>query len=307
MDGLILLSLLALAMLVCSFIAGSLPLAVTLSEDKLQLVTALGAGLLVGAALAVIIPEGVGAVYSHQIHEHAKEVAPAAKPEAAAAAAEKAEQPAAVHVEPPDHGEWIGAALVLGFVFMLLVDQISQKLSGSTDASSRRNQITATLGLVVHAAADGIALGASATTKHLEMEMIVFFAIMLHKAPTAFGLVTFLLHEGLERTKIRRHLLIFSLSAPVGALVTYLLISQGSSTMLDSTSGLVLLFSGGTFLYVATVHVLPEISHSPHSSNSALPSNLDMSHSGVRLPKSHLLALIVGAICPVFLNFGHSH
>jgi zinc transporter ZupT len=52
-----------------------------------------------------------------------------------------------------------------------------------TDSAARnqRNQITATLGLVVHAAADGIALGASATTKHLEMEMIVFFAIMLHK------------------------------------------------------------------------------------------------------------------------------
>lgn len=44
-----------------------------------------------------------------------------------------------------------------------------------------RCNITATLGLVVHAAVDGIALGAAATTAHTEVEIIVFLAIMLHK------------------------------------------------------------------------------------------------------------------------------
>lgn len=52
---------------------------------------------------------------------------------------------------------------------------------------------------MVHAAADGVALGAAATTSHTDVEIIVFLAIMLHKAPAAFGLVTFLLHEGIER------------------------------------------------------------------------------------------------------------
>lgn len=44
-----------------------------------------------------------------------------------------------------------------------------------------RCNITATLGLVVHAAVDGIALGAAATTSHTEVEVIIFVAIMLHK------------------------------------------------------------------------------------------------------------------------------
>jgi len=35
--------------------------------------------------------------------------------------------------------------------------------------------------LVVHAAADGIALGAAATTNQMDVELIVFLAIMLHK------------------------------------------------------------------------------------------------------------------------------
>ena len=49
--------------------------------------------------------------------------------------------------------------------------------------SSGRGSVswTATLGLVVHAAADGILLGAAATTNQTDVEMIVFLAIMLHK------------------------------------------------------------------------------------------------------------------------------
>lgn len=44
-----------------------------------------------------------------------------------------------------------------------------------------RCDVTATLGLVVHAAVDGVALGAAATTSHTEIEIIIFLAIMLHK------------------------------------------------------------------------------------------------------------------------------
>ena len=49
---------------------------------------------------------------------------------------------------------------------------------------------------------------------------------MLHKAPAAFGLVTFLMHEGVERTKIRKHLLTFSFAAPTLALTTYILLAM---------------------------------------------------------------------------------
>lgn len=99
-------------------------------------------------------------------------------------------------------------------------------LVDSSGSLQRRYNTTATVGLVVHAAADGIALGAASTTTHADIQMIVFLAIMLHKAPAAFGLVTFLLHEGLEKTRIRKHLLIFSLAAPLAAIVTYFGINQ---------------------------------------------------------------------------------
>ena len=70
----------------------------------------------------------------------------------------------------------IGVSLILGFVFMLLVDQCSSQRTGGKERG-----FTATLGLVVHAAADGVALGAAATTSQTEVEVVVFIAIMLHK------------------------------------------------------------------------------------------------------------------------------
>jgi len=90
---------------------------------------------------------------------------------------------------------------------------------------------TTTLGLVVHAAADGIALGAAAATNELDVEILVFLAIMLHKAPAAFGLVTFLLHEGLDRNRARKHLLIFSIAAPAMALITFIALTSSSGSI----------------------------------------------------------------------------
>ena len=66
--------------------------------------------------------------------------------------------------------------------------------------------------------------GSAAATHQVDVEFIVFLAIMLHKAPAAFGLVTFLMYEGVDRSKIRKNLLAFSFAAPTLALTTYILL-----------------------------------------------------------------------------------
>ena len=150
------------------------------------------------------------------------------------------------HAEEADYSKTIGLSLVLGFVFMMLVDQISSRQT----KDGERNP-TATIGLVVHAAADGIALGAAAKTSHQDVEMIVFMAIMLHKAPAAFGLVSFLLHEGIDRKRIRKHLGIFSLSAPLLTLITYFGIGQEQKETLSqvNATAVAMLFSAGFDLH----------------------------------------------------------
>ncbi|XP_053970378.1 zinc transporter ZIP9 isoform X1 [Hylaeus anthracinus] len=269
--------MLSLVMLIGSCIAGSLPLVMNLSEDKLHLVSILGAGLLVGTALAVIIPEGIRVLFT---------------------GGSNSDQ--GLHNEPHS---LIGITLILGFVFMLLVDQCSARRSGG-----RERSVTATLGLVVHAAADGIALGAAATTSQADVELIVFLAIMLHKAPAAFGLVSFLLHEGVDRKRISRHLLVFSFAAPCLALITYFGIGkEGKETLSNvNATGLAMLFSAGTFLYVATVHVLPELM-TRNNNYTHLPTSENVTVSSSGLKVKEILVLVMGSLLPALITTGHHH
>ncbi|XP_044773991.1 zinc transporter ZIP9 isoform X3 [Neomonachus schauinslandi] len=284
MDDFISISLLSLAMLVGCYVAGIVPLAVNFSEERLKLVTVLGAGLLCGTALAVIVPEGVHALYEdilegkhHQVSETQNVIA----------SDKAAEIPVAhEHEHNHDHTQlhaYIGVSLVLGFVFMLLVDQIGSSHVHSTDA-------------------DGVALGAAASTSQTSVQLIVFVAIMLHKAPAAFGLVSFLMHAGLERNRIRKHLLVFALAAPVMSMVTYLGLSKSSKEALSevNATGVAMLFSAGTFLYVATVHVLPEVGGMGHSHRPD-PTG------GRGLSRLEVAALVLGCLIPLILSVGHQH
>ncbi|KAI8098651.1 ZIP zinc transporter-domain-containing protein [Halteromyces radiatus] len=172
-------------------------------------------------------------------------------------------------------------------------DQVEERWNNNNHSISANHaqSMTPTIGLMVHAAADGIALGASAS--HPQLSMVVFFAIMLHKGPSAFALTTVLLAEGFSRLQVRKHLLLFSMAAPTGALVTYLLLSLTSpgDMALEYWTGVLLLFSGGTFLYVA-MHALQE---------------LQPSHHHDKLERSHIFCILFGMFLPVVLNLGHSH
>ncbi|XP_006056214.1 zinc transporter ZIP9 isoform X1 [Bubalus kerabau] len=307
MDDFISISLLSLAMLVGCYVAGIIPLAVNFSEERLKLVTVLGAGLLCGTALAVIVPEGVHALYEDILEGKHHQ---ASQTQNVIASDKVAVIPVAhEHEHSHDHTQlhaYIGVSLVLGFVFMLLVDQIGSSHVHSTDdpetARPSNSKITTTLGLVVHAAADGVALGAAASTSQTSVQLIVFVAIMLHKAPAAFGLVSFLMHAGLERNRIRKHLLVFALAAPVMSMVTYLGLSKSSKEALSevNATGVAMLFSAGTFLYVATVHVLPEVGGMGHS-HKPDPAG------GRGLSRLEVAALVLGCLIPLVLSIGHQH
>ncbi|KAJ2962430.1 hypothetical protein NQZ79_g2306 [Umbelopsis isabellina] len=168
--------------------------------------------------------------------------------------------------------------------------------------SSKPSQFSPTLGLVVHAAADGIALGASA--RHPHLSFVIFFAIMIHKAPSAFALTTVLMNEGYMRARIRRHLLVFSMAAPIGAILTYAALMLAGSTDDESVAwwtGMLLLFSGGTFLYVA-MHVLEEVkNHGGKKHNHRNASHDD------KLSRPEVICILVGMFIPAILNIEHGH
>jgi solute carrier family 39 (zinc transporter), member 9 len=128
--------------------------------------------------------------------------------------------------------------------------------------------------------------------------MIIFIALLLHKAPSAFGLTTFLIKEGQSKKSIRAALLIFSLAAPMAALLTSFCISlfgvEDTHSMMFWT-GVVLLFSAGTFLYVATIHILPEIYNNPSSPHDK------------RLAAIQIILVVLGIFTPALFSVGHHH
>lgn len=70
-----------------------------------------------------------------------------------------------------------------------------------------------------------------------------------------------------------------------------------------------MLFSAGTFLYVATVHVLPELTHPQSHTHTLLPmqdgSTPKKGFGGLLL--SEMIILTVGALMPLLLTMGHKH
>lgn len=316
-------------MALASFLAGALPLSMTLSQSQLRLISSIGVGILVGTSLIVIIPEGVEAVAStnkpapappqtrstvldqRDVPELAIprdiptiEVREASSVDIEALLRRAVEErddappPEGEPVEAPkedvhsDHEEfptfYIGLSLMLGFILMFLIDRIPQHATdGMSSAPATRHisldnlgsasvngdaedetegflgsfaptprqskSLATTTGLVIHAAADGIAMGASATTSDMKLGLIIFIAIMIHKAPAAFGLTSILLKQGLSKRAARGHLVAFSLAAPVGALGTYILVSLLGGGNMEGPAGqwwtgMLLLFSAGTFL-----------------------------------------------------------
>ncbi|KAK5979190.1 ZIP Zinc transporter [Trichostrongylus colubriformis] len=382
MEGIGFLTVLSGAMFVGSYFAGSVPMMFSMSESKMRMVSIFGAGLLLGTALSVIIPEGVEALYTAQSEKTHSEISNVAKAKAILedTKPDKGELPRIVPevlknrivgsgigdsktrkkrdestsgIEPPStevpvirrkrdqvvvgqegsagdphsnhephHGhahQQIGYPLVFGFIFMLLVDQISNAAWSKNDRSGRnRISVSATIGLVVHAAADGIALGSASTINKSDVQLIVFVAIMLHKAPAAFGLVSFLLMEGIDVRNARKHLLVFSFAAPFAAVVTFAVVEslgRDSIWSSESSTGVLMLFSAGTFLFVATVHVLPELANRAKSVKDYMlvvdaqsPATAGHSHSGgTSFTIKELLAIIGGAVVPALLSSGHSH
>uniref|UniRef100_A0A0N4Z4G4 Zinc transporter ZIP9 n=1 Tax=Parastrongyloides trichosuri TaxID=131310 RepID=A0A0N4Z4G4_PARTI len=333
-------------MFIGSYVAGLIPLTVTLNENKIRLLSIFGAGLLIGTALSVIVPEGIEALYSfneeieetllsnvvaindintkEKIEKKSIDIVNNDSNKHTIAKREVFHQEVPInedknfkhshsHIHKEHHTQEIGISLITGFIFMLIIDHLTHLASSSSNSSSPRNKITATVGLVVHAAADGIALGSAAASSKNDVQFIVFFAIMLHKAPAAFGLVSFLMLEGLEKFRIKKHLMVFSLSAPITAILTYqiLLIFNSESIKESSSTGILLLFSAGTFLYVATVHVIPELQSTKRKSEELIVvSSMSPGHShnsSSSFSSIELILLIIGAFLPSLLNSGHSH
>lgn len=215
---------LAVVMAASSYAAGLLPLVVSLAPAHMALALLASMGMLTATALVIVVPEGVAAVYA--THEGGSRA--------------------------------IGLLLLCGFALMYVLDHADavvprwHRSQQSTSAVRSVLLSLLTLGLLVHALVDGVALGTS-FTRRSAFSVVVFVSIIVHKLPTCFSLATMLVREGYPLAMAKVHLAVFALALPVLCVATYAALSVGSLAPL--VVGYLLLFSAGTFFYVV-IHVM---------------------------------------------------
>lgn len=138
--------------------------------------------------------------------------------------------------------------------------------------------------------ADGFAVGAATRSDSTSMGLTIAFAMVLHKAPVAFGLATTFMAAKWPWYKSQKALLAFSAASPVVALLTYALIGAIPALSSGAATALCVLFSGGTFLYAACVHILPEI----------------LGHE-TSLSAAQVAAVVSGSVLPLLLAMTQPH
>jgi zinc transporter ZupT len=151
--------------------------------------------------------------------------------------------------------------VLLGFLLILLVERIilGRHELRCNDSCAHRHEIvgiTAMIGLSVHSLTAGFGLGVGMTDP--ELGLIIFIAIIAHKATASFSLSTIFRLADFSFKRTLFLIILFSLMTPLGALVTLPFIESLKEINLAIPTGL----TAGTFLYVATIDLLPEAFHS---------------------------------------------
>jgi zinc transporter 9 len=237
--------------LVLALIGGLLPIFSKLKEnpENLRRITGIASGILLASALLVVVPEGFElATGDHDEHE--------------------------------DEGLenlMIGAAVLAGFMMMLILEGsgIGHAIHeehhdhhdehGHEHVHHRTSPWILVLGLSLHSAADGLAIGSAAAGTSEAVTALVAMAVLIHKVPAAFSLGVFSMHEREDRNESIRDVVLFSLATPVMIMVSFYAL-EGVDEHIIALS---MLFAAGTFLYVSTVDTLPDI-HNPETGRQAL-------------------------------------
>ncbi len=112
---------------------------------------------------------------------------------------------------------------------------------------------TVVIGDAVHNFIDGIIIGISFLIS-IPSGIIVSLAVIFHEIPQEIGDFAVMLHGGMKRRAVLIYNLLGALTTPLAALLTYIF----SSNLEKATIPLVA-FAAGTFIYIASSDLIPEI------------------------------------------------
>ncbi|KAK8809508.1 hypothetical protein WA158_000451 [Blastocystis sp. Blastoise] len=265
-----------------TFFITSIPLWIRVSKQQTYLLTAFGAGLVVGTAFCVIIPESL-------------------EPACNCASSEGSN-----NILAPSFQK-LGFAISFGFFVMILFESLSHRFHGHSHESGEtaadcesldkkdegmhsprhtiHNVSTKVYGLALHSIFDGISLASSYMSGNVNTVTIVFGAMMLHKMSSSFGIGTFLKASKLTFKSSFFYLLLLSICTPVSALLTALIAYYQSNFINSYYIPYFFAFSAGTFVHVGVSHLMNDF--------------------GEQLSILQMICMFIGLIIPYMLFVEH--
>jgi zinc transporter ZupT len=181
------------------------------------------------------------------------------------------------HTDGEVSGLLLGGAILAGFLLMLILEgsgvgHAVHEEHHNHDHEHNHEHVhhsssgwLLVLGLTLHAATDGLAIGAAAASGSVSITATIALAVLIHKGPAAFSLGIFSMHERSNRNDSIRDIVIFSLATPIMMMIAFFVLQDLETHLI----GMAMLLSAGTFLYIATVDTLPDI-HNPETGRKAM-------------------------------------
>lgn len=159
----------------------------------------------------------------------------------------------------------VGLPIIAGFFSIYILEKFVMVHACEEDICDFHTiGISAFWGISFHGLLDGMSMGAGFITQHIGF--MIFLAIVIHKFPSALSLTGILVQGDYKKDKIIQLSIIFALTTPVGALITFFVLKELNEFILAWAIGI----SAGTFLYIATSDLLPLV----HQQNTRKYFNL---------------------------------
>ena len=150
--------------------------------------------------------------------------------------------------------------ILIGFLIVLAIDRLTStnrepERDGTDENRHRAIGLTALSGLTLHSITAGFSLGLGQSRP--QTGLVIFLAILSHKAVAAFSLATVFRLSGYPVRRCATMLILFAASTPLGAILALPLVPT-----LDRWHPVIpMALATGTFMYVSIMNLLPEAFH----------------------------------------------
>lgn len=143
--------------------------------------------------------------------------------------------------------------IVIGIIFSMLIDKYLPEVDNDSNKGLYRVGLISMLAIILHNIPEGIATF-MATTSDITLGISLAIAITLHNIPEGISISVPLFYASKSRFKALFYTFISGISEPIGALLTYLFLSNFIS---DQIMGFLFSFIAGIMAHIAIYELLP--------------------------------------------------